>query len=285
MQVHRSHRTAVAIIVCVLSLVLIAGVANAREVQLAGMRLGQHAINLLDIYGQPMGIATGQGDEFASGGAGAAMGGDIMGMEGMMMGMPGAEAMPGAAGPMPGEAGMAPEGAPMAGPGEFPGAEAGAPGAAAAGAAAGGVQRNAYPIWALPVWVSLGANEVQWLYRVGPVVLGFVLDRDGYIRSIAVAAENCDFARTALWQPHQYVKLGDNYKRVLYRYGWPDETLTYYSTGPGAVGTGGGPVTVTWNGVTREFSRDVILRYAEHNNVEFTFHNMECVRIHIWTHE
>lgn len=287
MQVHRSHRTAVAIIVCALSLVLIAGVANAREVQLAGMRLGQHAINLLDVYGQPMGIATGQGEEFASGAAaGAGMGMEGMGMPGMDMGMgmPGMEAMPGA---MPPDAGMMPAGEPMAGPGEFPGAEMGMEGAAPGGAAAGtgGVQRNPYPLWALPVWVSLGANEVQWLYRVGPVVLGFVLDRDGYIKSIAVAAENCDFARTALWQPHQYVKLGDNYKRVLYRYGWPDETLTYYSTGPGEVGTGGGPVSVTWGGVTREFSRDVILRYAEHNNVEFTFHNMECVRIHIWTHE
>lgn len=292
MQVHRSHRTAVAIIVCMLSLALIGGVAYAREVQLAGMRLGQHAINLLDVYGQPMGIATGQGEEFASGGGGAAMGVGMegMGMPGMemggpAMGMPGAEAMPGA---MPPEPGMMPEGAPPMGPGEFPGAEVGMEGAAAApggAAAAGGVQRNPYPLWALPVWVSLGANEVQWLYRVGPVVLGFVLDRDGYIKSIAVAAENCDFARTALWQPHQYVKLGDNYKRVLYRYGWPDETLTYYATGPGEVGTGGGPVSVTWNGVTREFSRDVILRYTEHNNIEFTFHNMKCVRIHIWTHE
>ena len=175
MQVHRRHRTAVAIIVGALSLVLITGVANAREVQLAGMRLGQHAINLLDVYGQPMGIATGQGEEFASGAAAGAG----MGMEG---------AAPGAAG----------------------------------AAGAGGVQRNPYPLWALPVWVTLEANEVQWLYQVGPVVLGFVLDRDGYIKSIAVAAENCNFARTALWQPHQYVKLGDNYKRVIYRYGWPD---------------------------------------------------------------
>ncbi len=297
MQVHRSHRTIVAIIVCLLSTALLTGVADAREVQLAGIRLGQHAINLLDIYGQPMGLATGDGEEFATGGAGAGMG---MGMD--MMGGPGMGMEPGMMGAMPGEAGampmepammgaepgMMPEGAPMAGPGAFPGMEAaGEPGmgGAAAGATTGGVQRNPYPLWALPVWVSLDAHELEWLYRVGPVVLGFVLDRDGYIRSIAVAGENCDFARTSLWQPHQYVKLGDNYKRVIYRYGWPDETLTYYSTGPGEVGTGGGPVSVTWNGVTREFSRDCILRYTENNNIEFTFHNMELVRIHIWTHE
>lgn len=306
MQVHRRHRTAVAIIVGALSLVLITGVANAREVQLAGMRLGQHAINLLDVYGQPMGIATGQGEEFASGAAAGGMG---MGMDMLGGAMAGPGEMPGAQ----------PAGPPFQGPGAFPGGPedmaaagmaggilgaaagggtmeemaaagiaGGILGAAVGGAAAagaGGVQRNPYPLWALPVWVTLEANEVQWLYQVGPVVLGFVLDRDGYIKSIAVAAENCNFARTALWQPHQYVKLGDNYKRVIYRYGWPDETLTYYSTGPGEVGTGGGPVSVSWGGVTREFSRDVILRYTEHNNIEFTFHNMECVRIHIWTHE
>ncbi|MGC9317296.1 MAG: hypothetical protein ACP5KN_04580 [Armatimonadota bacterium] len=299
MQIHPNHRTGVAVIVSMLCCLLVVGVADAREVQLAGIRLGQHAVNLLDIYGQPMGIATGQGEAFAGGGAGAGMGagmgmGAEMGGMGMEMGMPpgmemgmGAEmgAMP-AAGP---EAGMAPE-AGMMGPGEFPGAEAGAmPGAAgagaAAGAAAGGVQRNAYPTWALPVWVDLGSNEIQWLYRVRGVVLGFVLDRDGYIRSIAIAGEDCDFARTSLWQPHQYVKLGDSYKQVIYRYGWPDETLTYFSQGPGEVGTGGGPVSVSFGGTVREFSRDSILRYTEHNNVEFTFHDMKCVRIHIWTHE
>ncbi len=295
MQVHRSHRTGVAVIVCVLSCALLVGVAHADEFQLAGMRLGQHAVNLLDIYGQPMGLATGDGDEFATGagGGGVGMGGEMMGMgmgmEGMMpmegapMGMEGAP-------PMAMEPGMMPEGEMMAGPGAFPmegGAMPGEMGMGAAGGAAttGGVQRNAYPLWALPVWVTLDSHELEWLYRVGPVVLGFVLDRDGYIRSIAVAGENCNFARTAMWQPHQYVKLGDNYKRVIYRYGWPDETLTYYSTGPGEVGTGGGPISVTWNGVTREFSRDCILRYTEHSNIEFTFHNMELVRIHIWTHE
>jgi hypothetical protein len=239
------------------------------------MRLGQHAVNLLDIYGEPMGIATGQGEAFAGGGA-AGMGMEMgMGMEGMPM-----EMMPMEEAGMPPDAGM--------GPGEFP--EAGAegmgaePGAGPA-AAAGGVQANPYPLWALPVWVDLESNQIQWLYRVGAVVLGFVLDRDGYIESVAVAGEDCNFARTSLWQPHQYVKLGDSYKRVIYRYGWPDETLTYYSTGPGEVGTGGGPISVTFGGTTREFSRDCILRYTEHNNIEFTFHNMKCVRIHIWTHE
>jgi hypothetical protein len=255
------------------------GVAEAREVQLAGIRLGQHAVNLLDIYGQPMGIATGQGEAFA-GGAAAGVGMEGMGMD-MGMGM---EGMPMEMMPMD-EPGMVEPG--MEGPGAFPEGEmmmdeGMGPGAAAT---AGDVQANPYPLWALPVWVDLGSNQIQWLYRVGPVVLGFVLDRDGYIESIAVAGEECNFARTSMWQPHQYVKLGDNYKHVIYRYGWPDETLTYYSTGPGEVGTGGGPVSVSFGGSVREFSRDAILRYTEHNNIDFTFHNMKLVRIHIWTHE
>ena len=290
MQEIRSHRTAVAIMISLLGCLLIASVADAREVQLAGMRLGQHAVNLLDIYGQPMGIATGQGERFAGGGAaGAGMGMDMgMGVD-MGMGMP---MDPGMAMPMdpgmPPDAGMGPGAFPEPGMEGMiePGMEGMEPGmGGAAGAGAGGVQANPYPLWALPVWVDLESNQIQWLYRVGPVVLGFVLDRDGYIESIAVAGEQCNFARSSLWQPHQYLKLGDSYKQAIYRYGWPDETLTYYSTGPGEVGTGGGPVTVTWNGVTREFSRDCILRYTEHNNIEFTFHNMTLVRMHIWTHE
>lgn len=277
MQGTRSHRTVVAVMVPLLAcLGFFTGAAEAREVQLAGMRLGQHAVNLLDVYGQPMGIATGQGEAFATGAAPGV--GMDMGMEmGMEMGMdPGMMPMdPGMPEPM------------MEGPGAFPDEmEPGVGvGPGVAGVAAGDVQANPYPLWALPVWVDLESNQVQWLYRVGPVVLGFVLDRDGYIASIAVAGEKCDFARTSMWQPHQYVKLGDSYKHVIYRYGWPDETLTYYSTGPGEVGTGGGPVSVSFGGAVREFSRDSILRYTEHNNIDFTFHNMRCVRMHIWTHE
>ena len=227
MQDIRSHRTVVAIMVVSLSCLLFAGMADAREVQLAGIRLGQHAVNLLDIYGQPLGIVTGQGEAFAGGGGGGAGGGMGMGMEAGMGVEPGTE-MGAGMGMEPGmEAGMPAEGA--GGPGAFPEAGAGGMGGeagGAAGAGAGGVQANPYPLWALPVWVDLESNQIEWLYRSGPVVLGFVLDRDGYIESITVAGENCNFARSSMWQPHQYVKLGDSYKRVIYRYGWPDETIT-----------------------------------------------------------
>jgi len=132
------------------------------------------------------------------------------------------------------------------------------------------------------VWVDLGAREVEWVYQRGPVVLGFVLDRDGFCKVIAVAAEKCNFARTALWAPHRYVKLGDDFKRVLYRYGYPDETITFTSSGPGSASVGGGDISVQFGQTTRTFSRDCLLRYTQDNNVEFTLHDMVVTRIHIW---
>lgn len=287
MALHRSYLACFALTVIML-VGLGAGSAGAWEVQLAGMRLGQHAVNLLDIYGEPMGIVTGDGEQFASGAAagGAGMGGE-MGMD--MMGMPGGDMGMMGAGEAPM---MAEDPGMMGGPGPMePGMDAGMDaggmegGAAGGATSAGGVQRNPFPRWALPVWVTIESHEVQWLYRIDGVVIGFVMDRDGYIKSIAVAGEECNFARTSLWRPHEYLKLGDSYKLAIYRYGWPGETMTFDNDGPGEVGYGGGPVTVTWNGVVREFSRDCILRYHENNNIDLTFHNMELTRIHIWTHE
>lgn len=287
------------------------GVAQAREVQLAGVRLGTHAVNLLDIYGMPDGIAVGEGEAIAAPQAADAPTlqmpqADLMGTMGlygmggpeMMGGMPG---MPGA--PMPGMPGMP---GPMAGPGEFPGggapgmpvmgggmpgmpgmdggpgAPGGMPGMEGGGMAAGGMQSQPFPVWALPVWVDLNPREVEWVYNKGPVVLGFVLDRDGFVQAIAIAAEKCDYARTALWRPHAYVKLGDDFKRVIYRYGYPDEIVPFSASGPGSASTGGGSVTVQFGQTTRTFSRDCILRYRDNNNIEFTLHNMKVTRVVIW---
>jgi hypothetical protein len=168
----------------------------------------------------------------------------------------------------------------------MPGAEgAGGPGGApggAAGGGAGGMQTEPFPVWALAVWVDLGAHEVEWVYNKGNVVLGLVLDRDGFVKVIAVAAESCNYARTALWRPHRYIKLGDDFKRIIYRYGYPDETVTFTSSGPGEASTGGGTVSVQFGTTTRTFSRDCLMRYTNNNNVEFTLHNMTVTRIHIW---
>ncbi|MGE5532698.1 MAG: hypothetical protein ACM3VW_11365 [Bacteroidota bacterium] len=289
-----------------LVLCLSLSVASAREVQLAGIRLGDHAVNLLDVYGTPNGIAAGEGTELtaaqAPAAAGAGAGGpalfqppgmDMMGMAGAMLGMPGMGAGPGMPG-MPAGPGMPGMGG---GPGEFPGGApggpgmpgaegaggpGGAPGGAAGGGGAGGMQTEPFPVWALAVWVDLGPHEVEWVYNKGNVVLGFVLDRDGFVKVIAVAAEKCNYARTALWRPHRYIKLGDDFKRVIYRYGYPDETVTFTSSGPGEASTGGGTVSVQFGTTTRTFSRDCLMRYTNNNNVEFTLHNMTVTRIHIW---
>jgi hypothetical protein len=271
-------------------IVLTAGGAGAREQQLAGMRLGQHAINLLDVYGQPDGIVVGQGPEFGAASA-AQMPGGAPGMGGpggptpAMFGPPSAGMMGGAgAPPPPGMAG--PAGGAMPGPGNFgpgvPGAPGmpGAPGAA--GGAAAAVQASPFPEWALAVWVEMKPGQVEWIYNKGPVVLGFVLDRDGYIDSIALVGEDCNYARTAMWRPHQYVKLGDDFKRVMYRYGYPDESITFESTGPGDAAPGQGSVTVTFAGNSHVFSHDVIVRYTETNNVAFTLHDLKVTRIQIW---
>ncbi len=268
-------------------LVLAAGAAGAREQQLAGMRLGQHAINLLDVYGQPDGVVVGVGPEFD-----APASAQMAGVGVPMMGGPSPQMLPPAAGmgmaggvgapPPPGMAGPAGGGVP--GPGGFPSGPGGLPGALGMPGAPGGAVAAAepFPTWALAVWAGVSSGQVEWIYNKGPVVLGFVLDRDGYIDHILVVGEDCTYARTALWRPHQYVKLGDDFKRVLYRYGYPDESITFESTGPGAAAPGTGPLSVSFAGNSHVFSRDVILRYHDNNNVAFTMHDMKVTRIQIW---
>lgn len=249
-------------------LLLAVSLAGAKEQQLAGIRLGQHAINLIEVYGQPDGIVSGAGAEFG-GGAGA----DVM----ELPGAPAAPAgVPGA--PSPGMPAAGPE----AGPGPMePGAAA--PEAGAAPAPGGGAAvSTVFPLWATAVWMELKAGQTEWIYNKGPVVLGFVLDRDGYIDSITVVGEECNYARTALWRPHQYIKLGDDFKRVLFRYGYPDQEIPFTSSGPGSAAPGGGPPAVSFGGASRSFTRDVILRYTENNNIAFTLHNFKVTRIQIW---
>ena len=66
---------------CVLAGVLVAGSVEAREIQLAGMRMGQHAVDVLDIYGRPHAIIWGApGGEFDTGAAAGAGGGMGEGM-------------------------------------------------------------------------------------------------------------------------------------------------------------------------------------------------------------
>ncbi len=67
---------------------------------------------------------------------------------------------------------------------------------------------------------------------------------------------------------------------MIQRYGWPNETITYTTSG---VGGGAAAPSVSFSGISKTFSRDCILRYTENgNNIDFTLHNFRVVRIHIW---
>ena len=232
----RAHRIAIAAML--VALMVLGTCASAKEVQLAGIRIDAPWVTVLDVYGCPASIVTYAPSGAAGGGAAGGMGGGMMpgGMGGPMMGgMPGMGGgmmggMPGMGGEMMGTGmpGMAGMGGPMAG---------GMPGMGGGAAAGGG--GGGFPMWALPVWVVLEEGEVEWFYQKGDVCLGFVFNRDGYVRVIAVAGEGCDYARTALWRPHRYVKLGDDFKRVLYRYGYPDEVEPFSADTAGGGGGGG----------------------------------------------
>ena len=277
-------RGALTLSLCILLAMVAVGAAQAWEVQLAGIRLGQHAVNVLDVYGEPDGIQTHGGADFAGAGAAPAGAGEMEGMGEMAAGEE----------PMMGGGMMAEAPPEEAGAGEFPAGEGAGVEAGVTGAGGAALQRNPFPRWALPVWFDLEGYEVEWFYRIGPVVLGIVLDRDGYVKTIAVAARECNFARTALWVPHGYVKLGDDYKRVIYRYGWPDRMLHYYATEPGEVspdtlawGAGGGDPVLAfgWDAIGRAATREAMLLYDDSSNITFTIHDMKVVRIHIWSNE
>lgn len=182
-------------------LVLAACSAWCEEIQLAGIRLGQHSLKVLQAYGQPNCIITGvNGPGTISNGASLGAGGQVA------------------------------------------------------------TQRD-FPDWASPLTIPMTTKENMWCYQRGGVVLGVVLDRDGYVVGLAVGGEKCDWARTAMGEPLRTVKLGDSLQRVIDRYGYPQTT----SVEPGS-----------------GFSRDITLHYGYGQNVDFTCRNMKVNRIYIW---
>lgn len=291
--------------------VIVTGItpACASESQLAGIRLGQHALNVFQVYGQPdtvvlgsegpgsitsysggggaaaggmgagpggaggpggPGGAPGGGPEgFGAAAAAAAGGGGASGLGGLIGGLLGG----GMGGGMPGGGGPGGPGAMggMAGPGGAggPGGGPGAGGGPGGGAGAGGggpqatrfAQARQLPDWASPATVEVQAKETMWLYRRGDVVLNFILDRDGYVVAIAVGGKKCDWIRTALNEPGRAIKLGDSFKKVVDRYGYPEETTVEPGEG---------------------FSQDTTLHYGYGQNITFTLRDMKVRRIYIW---
>jgi len=270
--------------------------AWATEVQLAGVRLGQHAFNVMQLYGQPDCVITGAegpgpigyiaggggaqvgGGPGGPGGPGGEMGGGMPGMGGggiPGMGGGGIPGMGSAIGDLRARADAAMSALGMGGPGAGAGPGAmgpgAGPGAGAQPSGAGGGGRFAShsaeqaAAWADPVRVPMTPEEHMWCYRRDDVVLGFVLDRDGYVVKICAAGKRASWVRTAMAEPKRTVKLGDSFQTVVERYGYPEDVGPDPQTGPG---TG--------------FSRDLIVAYTYANNIAFILREMKVEAIQIW---
>ncbi|HEX8552310.1 MAG TPA: hypothetical protein VF681_12240 [Abditibacteriaceae bacterium] len=159
-----------------------------------------------------------------------------------------------------------------------------------------GLQNGELPDWAAAVTVDLDNNHVQWIYNRGTYAMGFVVDRLGYVDAIVMAGVESPIVRTQLEDPVHTVKLGDDLRKVLFRYGYPDNVATYQvhmeagagttamlppggaGGGGGAGGAGAGPNGILVNGAFRTME----LRYEQSYNIVFTIRNNRVVRIYIF---
>jgi hypothetical protein len=100
-------------------------------------------------------------------------------------------------------------------------------------------QNGGLPDWASAITVQLDNNHVQWLYKRDTYAMGFVVDRLGFVDAIVVAGIESPIARTQLEDPVHTVRLGDDLRKVLFRYGYPDTIETYPVNVSATAGTGG----------------------------------------------
>jgi hypothetical protein len=174
-----------------------------------------------------------------------------------------------------------------------------------------GAQQGGTPDWALAITVQLDNNHVEWLYKRDTYAMGFVVDRLGFVDAVIVAGIQSDIARTQLEDPIHTVKLGDDLRKVLFRYGYPDdlvplgsEALASASAGTGAIGAapaapagaaGGNPdapegaggaagaaAPAAGGGSTNSAYRTFDLRYEQSYNVVFTIRNNRVIRVYIF---
>jgi hypothetical protein len=178
------------------------------------------------------------------------------------------------------------------------------------------------PDWASAITVALDNNHVQWLYKRETYSMGFVVDRLGFVDAIVVAGISSPIARTQLEDPVHTIKLGDDLRKVLFRYGYPDTIETYTvavagagvattpAAGAGGEGAGGegaapegAPPTAPPPGSGAPGSseagaggegaaggavagnsafRTFEIRYEQSYNVVFTIRNNRVVRIYIF---
>ncbi len=167
------------------------------------------------------------------------------------------------------------------------------------------------PAWALAVTVQLDQNHVEWLYKRDNYQMGFVVDRLGFVDAVIVAGTQSDISSTQLEDPVHTVKLGDDFRKVVFRYGYPDDIVPLAADpagvansvtgapGGGAGGgaaaggapggldaggaaaggdAGGGAAAPADNAAFRTYD----LRYEQSYNVVFTIRNNRVVRIYIF---
>jgi hypothetical protein len=70
--------------------------------------------------------------------------------------------------------------------------------------------------------------------------MGFVVDRLGFVDAIVVAGIYAPIAKTQLEDPLHTIQLGDDLRKLLFRYGYPDTIETYTVN---AIAGAGVPVT------------------------------------------
>ncbi|MHB1000625.1 MAG: hypothetical protein ACYC27_15400 [Armatimonadota bacterium] len=176
---------------------------QAAELKLAGVKLGQPAITIIQRYGNPQEVRIGSSSQTTTstmpGMAGGMPGGMPM-MPGMAGGMP---AMPGLAGGMPGGMpGMLGGMPPMP---TMPGMAGGMP---AMPGMTGGTQST-----------TTTNTEVTWVYKFSKGrMLEFIINSQG--RVLQISAYGAEWAGLSTGMG---IKLGNSYKDVIRVYGWPEK--------------------------------------------------------------
>ena len=180
-----------------------------------------------------------------------------------------------------------------------------------------GANQGGLPNWALAIAVQLDNNHVQWLYQRGTYSMGFVVDRLGFVDAIIVAGTSSPIAQTQLEDPVHTVQLGDDLRKVLFRYGYPDDIVPLApdppaiadsstaqvggSTARGAIAAAAQAATLAARVGAVEAARlgqeagvnaarigsnaayrTYDLRYEQSYNVVFTIRNNRVVRIYIF---
>ncbi len=94
--------------------------------------------------------------------------------------------------------------------------------------------------WMSAVNISIPGGHIMWLYRRDGFAMGYVIDPLGFVTAITVAGDDCPIAATQMGDPYHKVQLGDDFRKVLWRYGYPDILTLFGESGAGAGGGAGG---------------------------------------------